>query len=497
MSLNIYNTFSKKKVPFKPIESNKVRMYVCGPTVYDFLHIGNFRGAIFFNLVRNWLEHLNYQVTYVYNYTDIDDKIINKAQQESVSTKDIAEKYICEFEKDYKSLGLTPHTHNPRATDHIEDMIVTIQTLIEKNRAYVSTSGEVFYCIKNFLEYGKLSGKNIDELQVGARIEVNEQKQNPLDFTLWKPSKEGLPGWSSPWGRGRPGWHIECSVMSSKLLGETIDIHGGGMDLIFPHHENEIAQSEGSSEKTFVKYWMHHHLIQFGSEKMSKSLGNIISTRDFLQNHHPEILKYMMLISHYRSPSMFSEDQIQNAIMGLMRIYSALSFAGRIQSHSSQNSPKEFITLIKTAQDKITEALNDDFNTPQMFAHIFEVTRAFNALSQNESSKELSEVTKVFQSFIKQQGALLALFQEDPDIFLRKLEDILLAKQNIKREDIDQMIKERNEARLNKDYKKSDEIRDILLQKGIEVYDTKKETSKEGNKQISKTTWTIKKYKAE
>ena len=471
-------------------------MYVCGPTVYDFLHIGNFRGAIFFNLVRNWLEYLDYQVTYVYNYTDIDDKIINKAQQESLSTKEIAEKYIYEFEKDYNSLGLRPHTHNPKATDHIEDMTSMIQTLIEKNRAYITTSGEVFYCIKNFSEYGKLSGKNLEELQVGVRIEVNEQKQNPLDFILWKPSKEDMPGWDSPWGRGRPGWHIECSVMSCKLLGETIDIHGGGMDLIFPHHENEIAQSEGSSEKIFVKHWMHHNLIQFGSEKMSKSLGNIISTRDFLQNHHPEILKYMILISHYRSLSMFSENQIQNAIIGLMRIYSALSSASKIQNHSSQNPSKEFTTLINTAQDKITEALNDDFNTPQMFAHIFEITRTFNAFVQDQI-EDLPEIAKAFQSFIKKQGILLALFQEDPDVFLRKLEDILLAKQNIKREDIDQMIEERNKARLKKDYQKSDEIRDMLLEKSIEIHDTKKEPSKQSNKQISETTWTIRKYKTE
>ena len=495
MALKIYDTLSKKKVPFKPIENNKVRMYVCGPTVYDFLHIGNFRGAIFFNLVRNWLEHLNYQVTYVYNYTDIDDKIINKAQKESSSTKEVAEKYIREFEKDYQSLGLRPHTHNPRATDHIEGMISMIQKLIEKNRAYV-VNNEVFYCIKNFLEYGKLSGKNLEELQVGARVEVNDQKRDPLDFTLWKPSAQDMPGWDSPWGRGRPGWHIECSVMSSKLLGETIDIHGGGMDLIFPHHENEIAQSEGASEKIFVKYWMHHHLIQFGSEKMSKSLGNIISTCDFLQNHHPEILKYMMLISHYRSPSLFSEDQIQNAIMGLTRIYSALSSAHKIQNTPSQMPPKQFKALIDTAQDKITAALNDDFNTPQMFAHIFEVIRVFNALLKDQS-EDISQIAKAFQNFIKKQGSLLALFQEDPDIFLRQLEDISLTKQNLKREDIDRMIKERNEARLNRDYQKSDKIRDTLLQKGIEIQDIKKEFSKKDNKQVSETIWTIKKYKTD
>lgn len=467
-------------------------MYVCGPTVYGLLHIGNFRGAIFFNLVRNWLEHLKYQVTYVYNYTDIDDKIINKAQEESLSTEDVAQKYIHEFEKDYRSLSLRPHTHNPRATNYIPDMISMIQTLIEKKRAYITESQEVFYAIKNFPEYGKLSGKDIEELQSGARVEVNDQKQNPLDFILWKPSKEGEPSWNSPWGKGRPGWHIECSVMNYKLLGETIDIHGGGMDLIFPHHENEIAQSQGALEKYFAKYWMHHHLIQFGSEKMSKSLGNIISTREFLQEHHPEILKYMMLINHYRSASNFNEDQIQNAITGLIRIYSALSLACQLQSSDIKESNTQgFAKILETAQDKITSALNDDFNTPQVFAQIFEVIRSFNAIVQNNFSEELSKTAEAFIKFIKKQGFLLALFQEEPDTFLRQMEDILLIKQNLKREDIDRMVKERDEARLRKDYQESDRIRDFLLQKGIEIRDVKdSQQTKQRN-----SVWTIKKYK--
>ena len=471
-------------------------MYVCGPTVYGLLHIGNFRGAIFFNLVKNWLEHLKYKVTYVYNYTDIDDKIINKAHQESLSTEDVAQKYIYEFEKDYRSLGLKPHTHNPRATNYIPDMIAMIQILIEKKRAYITESKEVFYAIKNFSEYGKLSGKEVDDLQSGARIEVNDQKQNPLDFILWKPSKEGEPSWDSPWGKGRPGWHIECSVMNYKLLGETIDIHGGGVDLIFPHHENEIAQSKGALEKDFVRYWMHHHLIQFGSDKMSKSLGNVILARDFLQKHHPEILKYMMLINHYRSVSNFNEDQIQNAITGLVRIYSALSSAYQLQSNSTKKSnaiPQGFAKMLETAQDKMTSAFNDDFNTPQVFAQIFEVIRSFNALIQNHFSGELSKMAGAFIEFIKKQGSFLALFQEDPDTFLRQIEDLLLARQNLKREDIDKIVKERDEARLKKDYQTSDRIRDFLLQKGIEIRDVQDIQQTEQRKPV----WTIKKYKTQ
>ncbi len=490
MSLKIYNTLTQKKEIFQPLEKNKVRMYVCGPTVYGLLHIGNFRGAIFFNLVRNYFEHLNYEVTYVYNYTDIDDKIIHKAKQESLSTQEVAQKYIHEFEKDYKALGLRPHTHNPKATDHISDMIAMIQTLIDSGHAYVTESGEVFYSIKTFKKYGQLSGKDIADLQAGARIEINDQKKYPLDFTLWKPSKEGEPAWDAPWCKGRPGWHIECSVMNWKLIGESIDIHGGGVDLIFPHHENETAQSEGAFNKRFAQYWMHHHLIQFGSEKMSKSLGNIITTRSFLKEHHPEILKYMMLMSHYRSVSVFSEDQVQHAIFGLMRIYSALSLASQIQKTTSepQPLPKDFKELLQTTEEKITLALNDDFNTPQMFACIFDVVRAFNEICQNKPQVTLSKVADAFKNFIKKQGYLLALFQEDTDVFIQQIEDILLAKRHLKREEINQLVKERNEARLKKDYKKSDQIRNILLEKNIEIRDVK-------NQQGVKTLWTIKQYK--
>ena len=484
MSLKIYNTLTRQKTLFTPIKAGQVSMYVCGPTVYDFLHIGNFRGAIFFNLVRNWLEHLGYKVHYVYNYTDIDDKIIKKASEEGLSTKELANKYILEFEKDYQALHLKPHTHNPKATDHISDMISTIQILIDHNKAYVAESGEVFYAIDAFVGYGQLSGKNIEQLQAGARVEVSEHKRKPLDFALWKPSKDSEPGWDSPWGKGRPGWHIECSVMSCHLLGQTIDIHGGGMDLIFPHHENEIAQSEGAFQKPFVRYWMHHNLIQFGEEKMSKSLGNIISTRSFLQEYHPEILKYMILSNHYRSPSVFNDLQIQNALSGLTRIYTALKLAKQQTQKASSASLDEshkqkWTELLNKAQDQITKALNDDFNTPEMFAQIFEVVRAFNALSQDSPSHP--QVCTLFTNFIKKHGALLALFQEDPALFLKQIDDMLLRQKHMKREDIDQLVKERDHARQSKDYQKSDQIRDQLLEKGIQIHD-----------QAGGTVWTVK-----
>lgn len=493
MSLKIYNTLTRKKTLFTPLKAGQVSMYVCGPTVYDFLHIGNFRGAIFFNLVRNWLEHLGYKVTYVYNYTDIDDKIIKRANEESLSTTDVAGKYIMEFEKDYKTLGLKPHTHNPKATEYIPDMVAMIQRLMDHKKAYLAESGEVFYAIDQFAEYGKLSGKNIEDLQAGARVEIGEQKCNPLDFVLWKPSKENEPAWDSPWGKGRPGWHLECSVMNCRLLGETVDIHGGGMDLIFPHHENETAQSEGTFEKPFVRYWMHHHLIQFGAagskaEKMSKSLGNIITARHFLSKYHPEILKYMMLMNHYRSPSLFNDSQIQNAIAGLGRIYMALNLAGQIQEQqggSSQQELKEahikkFKTLIETAQHKVTEALNDDFNTPKVFACLFEVVRAFNALCDSHKNQNTSLLSKIFEDFIKKQGALLALFREKPDVFLEQINDILLKKKQMTREAIGNLIQERNKARKAKDYQKSDEIRDLLTSKGIKIQDLP-----------DKTVWTL------
>ena len=326
MEFKIYNSKTRKREIFKPFKEGEVKMYCCGPTVYDFLHVGNFRGAVFYNFVFNWLKRLGYKVSYAYNFTDVDDKILNRAKAEGVSSKEIADRFIGEFWKDFKALKLSSHTHNPRVTEHIDSIIDLIGELIEKGRAYV-VEGEVFYSIDSFSDYGKLSHRSPSDMRSGSRIEVDSKKRNPLDFSLWKPVLEGQTGWPSPWGRGRPGWHIECSAMTRSLFGEQIDIHGGGMDLIFPHHENEIAQSEGATGKEYAGYWVHNNMFTFGGAKMSKSLGNIRRMRDFLEKFNGETFKYMVLSVHYRSEADFTEATIQNATLALGRIYSSLGKA--------------------------------------------------------------------------------------------------------------------------------------------------------------------------
>ena len=430
--LNIYNTISRKKEIFKSINKGKVNIYVCGPTVYDLMHVGNFRGAIFFNLVRNHLESLGYKVTYVYNYTDIDDKIIKKSFGENTLAKTIADRYIKEFEKDYETLMIKKPTHTPRATDYIDGMIDLIEKLIANNKAYVSNTGDVLYSVADFKEYGKLSKKDLKTLEEGHReIDVRVTKKNPLDFVLWKMAKKNEPFWESPWGNGRPGWHIECSVMSSKILSDGIDIHGGGIDLIFPHHENEIAQSEGGYKKKFVKYWVHNNFINFKSEKMSKSLGNIISAREFMKKYHPEIFKYMILSSHYRSHSNFSDQMVNNAIAALARVYSSLSNAENILNHNilPKKQDGELIQVIAEENDKSQNALNDDFNTPLFFSSIFNVVREFNKHYRigQKITPELVYITKQFYNFIKNKAKIISIFEQTPaKDFLNKLDDMLL-----------------------------------------------------------------------
>lgn len=475
MSLVVYNTMSKKKEEFVPHEPGHVKMYVCGPTVYDFLHIGNFRGAIFFNLVANWMEKRGYKVNYVYNYTDVDDKIINRANKEGKTANEIAETYIREFETDYNSLKLRQHNHRPRVSEHMTEIVDFVGKLIENKKAYV-VDGEVLYSVKSFEGYGKLSHKNIDELLVGARVEIDTKKENPLDFALWKPAKPGEPHWPSPWSSGRPGWHIECSAMSHAILGETIDIHGGGIDLIFPHHENEIAQTEGATGKTFVKYWMHNNFINFGAHKMSKSLGNVTTGRAFLSHYNPEILKYLILSAHYRSPSDFSEAPIQNTIQALSRIYSALSGAKGISESgvAAGKLPPKFAEAVAAADKKIEEALDDDFGTPEVFAAIFDVVRVFNSLYRKgqKVTPELAALGQNFNDFVLRHGKLMSLFQEEPKAFLKGLDDRVLEQKGIQRSHIDQLVQKRSDARKNKDFAESDRLRDELAGLGIEVQDT-------------------------
>ncbi len=482
MGLVVYNTLTKQKEPFRPLEEGKVKMYVCGPTVYDFLHIGNFRGAIFFNLVRNWLEQLGHQVTYVYNYTDVDDKIIQRANQEGSESSEISERYIAEFEKDFSQLGLRKHDHNPRVTEHIDSIITTIQKIIDRHHAYV-IDGEVFYSIDAFKSYGQLSGKKLTELEAGQRVEVDSRKKNPFDFVLWKPAKPGEPSWDSPWGPGRPGWHIECSAMIRSLLGESIDIHGGGIDLIFPHHENEIAQGEGCCDQKYCRYWMHNEFINLKDQKMSKSLGNVITGRSFMQKYHPEILKFIMLSSHYRTLLNINEERIDNAISGLARVYKALREASQTLQHSEVQKQGNVYKTLSQAFEKhdhrIIKALNDDFNTGEMMANIYEVVRVFNAQNTSKKLKDPNALASAsaFQGWVLKWGQLAALFQEEPAIFLQELDGILIKEKDLDKAKIEELIAKRKTARESKDWKKSDEIRDQLKEMGIEIHDSPQGTT--------------------
>ncbi len=471
---NLYNSLSKKKEIFEPITPGTVKMYVCGPTVYDLLHVGNFRGLIFFNVLRNWLKHLGYSVNYVYNYTDIDDKIIKKSKEEDKLVSEISSKFIQEFENDFKLLKISKASHNPKCTDYINDIISFISDLIEKKFAYVRNNN-VFFSCKKFSAYGKLSGKNIEDLISGHRITINQDKENPIDFVLWKPSDHGEPGWESPWGRGRPGWHIECSVMANAILGDQIDIHGGGMDLIFPHHENEIAQSESKTGKKFAKYWVHNNFIKFDDQKMSKSLGNIIKARTFMTDYNPEILKYMILSVHYRSSINFSFKQIQQSIISLIKIYTALEQA---QNTIKGECNISNISYFKEELEIVQTSFNNDINTPIVFAQIFNVIRKFNNAFKNEKNENIA---KEFLAFFSLVGSILSLFSEKPKKILFELNLILLKEKNISLKQIEIEIKKRDKSRKEKNYKESDLIRDELLGKGIELKDT-----------IDGTQWSVK-----
>lgn len=483
--LVIYNTMTRKKEEFIPLTPGEVKMYVCGPTVYDFLHVGNFFGAIFFNLVRNWLEKLGYKVTYVYNYTDVDDKIINRAKKDGVTSSELSEKYIKEFEWDYSNLKLRKHTHNPRVTEFIPQIIKFVEDLVAKGAAYV-LKGDVYFDVTKFDTYGKLSNKNIEELMAGTRVDINENKKHVVDFALWKSSKPGEPAWDSPWGPGRPGWHIECSCMASSLLGETIDIHGGGLDLTFPHHENEIAQSEARSGKKFVRYWMHNNMLVFSNQKMSKSLGNVRSGRSFMEEYNGEILKFMILSSHYRSNVDFSQNQIERSIGNLARFYSSLAYAKKIAASGLPLTPvpKAFQDATTSAEEKITSALNDDFNTPEVMAAFYEVMRLFNNLCRTPGKvkPEQQAVAEVYGAWMKKQGELMALFQEEPAQFLQKLDDMILRKRGINRDRIDQLVGERTKARTEKNYSRSDELRNELTNMGVLVQDSVEGSSWEVDK---------------
>ena len=472
MSLRVYNTLSGKKEEFQPLVPGKVGMYVCGVTVYDFCHIGHARANIVFDIVYRYLQYSNYDVTYVRNYTDVDDKIINRANQQGISSKQLAEEFIQAFDEDMEALGLRKPTHEPKATEYIDRIIVLAKQLIEKGMAYES-AGDVYYSVEKFPTYLKLSKRNMEEMQAGARIAPGEQKRNPMDFALWKAAKPGEPSWESPWGPGRPGWHIECSAMSSALLGETFDIHGGGRDLIFPHHENEIAQSEGISGKPFVKYWLHNGFVNINQEKMSKSLGNFFTIRDILKSYNPEVVRFFILTAHYRSPVDFSDQNLKEAQAGLSRFYEALQLA----AEAVEGVPESDVTAQEGAEleAQFRAAMDDDFNTAQAIGHLFEGVRTINRLvAEKKFRKKADKVASVraLREKIAELGDVLGLFVSDPAGWLKQQNLKGLQALGLTEADLDAAIQERLEARGNKDFARADQIRDELVQKGIELLDS-------------------------
>ena len=458
--MKIYNTLTRKKEDFKPIEENKVRMYVCGPTVYNYIHIGNARPMIVFDTVRRYFEYKGYDVNYVSNFTDVDDKIIKKAIEEGTTAKEISERYIKEAKADMAGMNVKEATHHPKATEEIDGMIDMIQTLIEKGHAYAA-NGTVYFKTRSFAEYGKLSKKNIDDLEAGHReikVTGEDGKQDALDFVLWKPKKEGEPAWPSPWGEGRPGWHIECSVMSKKYLGDQIDIHAGGEDLIFPHHENEIAQSEACNGKAFSNYWMHNGFLNINNVKMSKSLGNFFTVREIAEKYDLQVLRFFMLSAHYRSPLNFSAELMAASKNGLERILTAVD---RLKSFKGADRPaneeeKAVLAQLDALTEKFEKAMEDDFNTADAISAIFEMVKLSNV---NVTESSSTDVIFRFIEIIDRLCDVLGIITE-------KKEELLDS-------DIEALINERQAARKARDFARADAIRNELLEKGIILEDTR------------------------
>ncbi|MQM72415.1 MAG: cysteine--tRNA ligase [Eubacteriaceae bacterium] len=460
--MKLYNTMTHRKETFEPIEPGKVKMYSCGPTVYNYFHIGNARPFIVFDVLRRYLEYIGYDVTFVQNFTDVDDKIINRSHEENCTAKEIADKYIKEYFTDADALGIRRADVHPRVSDTIPEIIDMVQALVDKGLAY-NIDGNVYYAVEKFPRYGCLSGQNIADLEAGARIDVNDEKQSPLDFAVWKKAKPGEPYWESPWGKGRPGWHIECSAMSRKFLGKTIDIHGGGQDLIFPHHENEIAQSEGANGCTFAHYWVHNGYININNEKMSKSKGNFFTVRDIAKKYDLEVVRMFMLMAHYRSPVNFSDELLTQAKNALERLYTAKFQMQYLLERCEDKAPSEdeaqWADHLKTYNDQFIAAMDDDLNTADAIAAMFELVRDANSTLTEASSKQTVEAA--LQMF-NQLSDVLGLATKNKDEKEGSLED-----------EIEALIEKRQAARKAKDFATADAIRDDLAAKGIILEDTR------------------------
>lgn len=456
--MKIFNTMSKEKEEFIPINSGEVKMYVCGPTVYNFFHIGNARTFIIFDTVRRYFEYKGYKVSFIQNFTDIDDRMINKANQDGISIKELGDKFISEYYKDADGLHIERATANPRATEFIQDIINFVKDLIDKGYAY-EIDGDVYFSTEKFKDYGKLSGQDLEQLESGVRINVDERKKNPMDFAIWKNQKDGEPGWQSPWGMGRPGWHIECSCMAHKLLGDTIDIHAGGMDLVFPHHENEIAQSESRNGKKFANYWMHSAYLNVNNQKMSKSLNNFLTARDALEKFDYEVIRFLMLSAHYRTQLNYSPELLESSNSALERIYNSIynleSLLEKTAVNKLKDDEKEYLDNLNCYRDKYIEKMDDDFNTADAISVIFDIVKDVNSNLNINSSKEIIETSI---SLIRELGKPLGILQKTTKISLEK--------------EIEKLIEERQKARKEKNFAMADKIRDDLKDKGIILLDT-------------------------
>lgn len=481
--LRIYNTLTGNKEEFTPVNPGEVGMYVCGVTVYDYCHLGHARGAVVFDVIRRYLKSKGLSVKYVRNLTDIDDKIINRAKKEGTTAEEVARRFTEEYYKDMDRLGVERADIEPKATDHIGEIIEIVKGLLDKGYAY-EAGGDIFFDVSKFEGYGKLSKRRLDEMMAGARVEIDERKEDPLDFVLWKASKEGEPSWPSPWGPGRPGWHIECSAMSMRYLGETFDIHAGGKDLIFPHHENEIAQSEAFTGKTFVRFWMHNGFVNINQEKMSKSLGNFFTIKEILNIYDPEVVRFFLLSTHYRSPIDFSDRNLEEAKEARLRIYTML---GRIDLFLSDSSVEEEEEVseedrwleheINLSRKKFDEAMDDDFNTAQALGHIFELTRNINKFLDKEERvhKGYNKVLKLARDALKEKGKILNLFAREPEEWFKGAKlippSLEIKATAVTEDEILKKIEERREARANKDWDKADRIRKELEEDGILLED--------------------------
>ncbi len=460
MAIQIYNTLTGKKEQFEPLVPGKVGMYVCGPTVYDSCHIGHARSVVVFDVIARYLRFREYDVTYVRNFTDVDDKIIDRAASTKVDPKDLAEQFIAEFYHDMDPLNVERPTHEPKATEHITEIIEIIKALMVKNMAYES-GGDVFFKVDRFKEYGKLSGRKLEDMAAGARIDVDKRKQNPFDFVLWKAEKPGEPSWDSPWGKGRPGWHIECSAMSSKYLGKTFDIHGGGKDLIFPHHENEIAQSEAANDQMFVKYWVHNGFVNIDQEKMSKSLGNFKMIKDVISVYHPEAVRLFLLSNHYRSPIDFTEKSMAESTAALDKLYALLDRLETTVPGNVDVLPDNHTELF----DRFQNAMEDDFNTARAIGVLFDMVRHLNRIMDNIAGDMdeavLSELS-TGKAEIRLISSVLGVLTHSPAAYFEQKKNKGLESASLSPDKIEQLIEERNAARKSKNWARADEIRDEL-----------------------------------